>query len=176
MCRYSGAAWATIADFESEQINLITTWPGTGREEGKAPTELYYEQGQVMWGYTIPPDAEPLRWFKLLLLREEDLAPELRQSEFILRGRKLLREHNKSATDLAADYLRLLWKHILDTIYKARGESVVDALQSASRCPPSGIKSHAAPTPFPFSSTRHALEAVCLSYRNDCAKSISGRH
>ena len=127
-CRYSGAAWATIEDFESDQINLITTWPGCGREEGKAPTELFYEHKSFMWGYTIPPDADPIRWFKLLLLREDDLAPQVRGSEFILRGRKMLRESGKIATDLIGDYLRALWKHILETIYKARGKSVIEAM------------------------------------------------
>lgn len=81
-----------------------------------------------MWGYTIPPDADPIRWFKLLLLREEDLDSELRQSEFILRGRKMLRESGKTATDLIGDYLGALWKHVLETIIRARGRSVADAL------------------------------------------------
>lgn len=77
-------AWATVADFESEQINLITTSPGTGREEGKVPTELFYEDDKIMWGYKIPVDGDPIRWFKLLLLKDEDLNAELRSSEFIL--------------------------------------------------------------------------------------------
>ncbi|MCJ1345236.1 hypothetical protein MMC31_003442 [Peltigera leucophlebia] len=81
-----------------------------------------------MWGYAIPPDADPIRWFKLLLLREEDLTAELRGSEFLLRARKVLRESQKTATDLIADYLGALWKHILDTIHKARGKSVIDAM------------------------------------------------
>ncbi|OBT67118.1 hypothetical protein VE03_04430 [Pseudogymnoascus sp. 23342-1-I1] len=124
---YSGAAWATIADFESDQINIITSWPGTGREEGKAPTELFYENGKVMWGYGIPADADPVRWFKLLLLREEDLSEELRQTESVIRARKMLRTTGKSATDLIADYLRALWQHILETIHKARTSSAIAA-------------------------------------------------
>lgn len=115
-------------DFERDEINLITSWPNHGREEGKAPTELFYEDGKVMWGYDIPSDADPVRWFKLLLLREEDMAEELRQSEFILRGRKMIRETGKSAIDLIADYLRALWQHTLDTIHKARSKSVIAAL------------------------------------------------
>lgn len=126
---YSGVAWATLADFESEQINFITTWPENGREEGKAPTELFYEHDQIMWGYGIPPDADPVRWFKLLLLKEEDLEEEFRTSEILLRGRRMLRENEKTAVDLIADYLRELWRHVMDTINKSRGESVVDALQ-----------------------------------------------
>ena len=81
-----------------------------------------------MWGYTIPPDADPICWFKLLLLREDDLAPELKASEFILRGRKMLRESGKTATDLIGDYLGVLWKHILETIYKSSGKTVIEAM------------------------------------------------
>jgi hypothetical protein len=126
--RFSGAAWATDEDFRAEHINVITSWPGYGREEGKAPTELFYEDGKVMWGYEIPVDAAPVSWFKLLLVKDADLSEELRSSEFLLRGRKMLRENGKTAIDLIADYLRALWAHVLDTIQKARGESVVDAL------------------------------------------------
>ena len=127
-CRYSGAAWATIEDLESDQINFITTWPGYGREEGKAPTEAFYEHENFMWGYAIPPDADPIRWVKLLLLREDDIASELKGSESIIRGRKMLRECGKTATDVIGDYLGALWKHILETIYKACGKSVVEAM------------------------------------------------
>ncbi|KAL4949243.1 hypothetical protein BDW69DRAFT_77289 [Aspergillus filifer] len=126
---YSGVAWATVADFASEQINLITSWPGTGREEGKAPTELFYENDQIFWGYEIPDDADPVRWFKLLLVKDEDLDEETRSSEFVLRGRKMLRETGKTAVGLIADYLRLLWAHIQETVTKSRGEYVVDALR-----------------------------------------------
>ncbi|KAJ8119298.1 hypothetical protein ONZ43_g3722 [Nemania bipapillata] len=121
---YSGAAWATLADFGSDGINLITSWPGTGREEGKAPTELYYEHDETLWGYQVPPEAEPIRWFKLLLLRDEHLSPEHKKSRYLDRAREFLRETEKTPKDLVADYLRLLWQHILDTIYKARGESI----------------------------------------------------
>ncbi|GMG04905.1 unnamed protein product [Aspergillus oryzae] len=128
MEHFWSSPWATVDDFERDEINLITSWPNHGREEGKAPTELFYEDGKVMWGYDIPSDADPVRWFKLLLLREEDMAEELRQSEFILRGRKMIRETGKSAIDLIADYLRALWQHTLDTIHKARSKSVIAAL------------------------------------------------
>ncbi|KAL6400259.1 hypothetical protein AUP68_15955 [Ilyonectria robusta] len=126
---YSGVAWATKVDFESEQINVITTWPGNGREEGKAPTELYYEHDQIMWGYEMDSDVDPIRWFKLLLLKEEDISPELRSSEFLLRARKMMKENGKTAMDLISDYLRMLWKHIMDTISRDRGPNVLDALQ-----------------------------------------------
>ncbi|KAL4869441.1 hypothetical protein BDV12DRAFT_208549 [Aspergillus spectabilis] len=109
-------------------IDFGTTYSGHGPEEGKAPTERFYEYDKVMWGYDIPSDAEPVKWFKLLLLRDEDLDPKLRASEFVLRGRKMLRELDMSATDVIADYLRVLWQHIMVTIHKARSKSVIGAL------------------------------------------------
>ncbi|KAB5542554.1 hypothetical protein GE09DRAFT_1244906 [Coniochaeta sp. 2T2.1] len=126
---FSGAAWATVADFENNQINLVTTWPGTGREESKAPTELYYDENRVLWGYSIPADAEPLRWFKLLLLRDCDLTPEMRRSGILARATALLTEKNKTAVEVIGDYLRGLWKHVTTTIERARSKSVIDALK-----------------------------------------------
>jgi len=83
----------------------------------------------MMWGYEIPVDGDPIRWFKLLLLKDEDLAEELRSSEFVLRGRKMLKENNKTATELIADYVRALCTYSLQQITKSRGVSVVDALR-----------------------------------------------
>lgn len=126
---YSGVAWATPYDFEQEQINLIHSWPGMGLEKGKAPTELYYDDGQIYWGYEIPPDADPVQWFKLLLLKEDDLDNELRNSEYVRRGRRMLRDTGKTSTDLVADYLRLLWEHVIDTICRDRGDAAVDGMK-----------------------------------------------
>ncbi|KAI3549532.1 hypothetical protein CSPX01_02183 [Colletotrichum filicis] len=126
---YSGVAWATTEEFENDHINIITTWPGKGPEEGKAPTELYSEDETMMWGYDIPDDADPIRWFKLLLLKDEDLGPELCASEFILRGKRMLRDSGKTAIALVADFLRALFNHTMYTITKARGKEVVDAMR-----------------------------------------------
>ena len=40
----------------------------------------------------------------------------------------MLRESGKAATDLIGDYSKALWKHVLETIYKARGKSVIEAM------------------------------------------------
>lgn len=69
--RFSGVASATLPDFRSGQVNIIISWPGTGREEGKVPTELFYVNCQAMWGYDVPVDGDPLKWFKLLLVRDK---------------------------------------------------------------------------------------------------------
>lgn len=41
----------------------------------------------------------------------------------------MLRDTEKTATDLISDFLRVLWKHILETITRDRGEALLDALQ-----------------------------------------------
>ncbi|KAH6647235.1 hypothetical protein BKA67DRAFT_429649 [Truncatella angustata] len=126
---YSGVAWATRVDFENSQINYITSWPGNGREEGKVPTELWYDDNkEPVWGYEVPAHADPFRWFKLLLLRTEDLDSELHESEFVVRARDMMEKSGKSAVDLVADYLRLLWGHIVSTIARARGDDIVKSL------------------------------------------------
>ncbi|KAL5343827.1 hypothetical protein BJX70DRAFT_971 [Aspergillus crustosus] len=126
---FSGVAWATPESFEADQINLITAWPGTGREEGKAPTELLYDEGKTFWGYGIPGGADTVRGFKLLLLKDEDLTQDVKASEFFLRARRMLRDTGKTAVGLIADYLTPLWRHTLETINKALGDFVVDGLQ-----------------------------------------------
>lgn len=128
-CSYSGASWATIADFENDEINLVTSWPDCGFEEGKAPSELHYDgHGRVSWGYSVPRSADPIRWFKLLLLEDKDLGEDIRDSQFLSQARTLMRATNRTPTDLVADYLRGLWMHVLDTICRARSRSVIDAL------------------------------------------------
>ncbi|KAF0326689.1 hsp70 family chaperone [Colletotrichum asianum] len=126
---FSGVAWSTAADFARNEINLVTSWPGSGTQEAKAPTELFYEDGQVMWGYDIPLDADPIRWFKLLLVKDEDLTKELRNSEPLVHARKFVDETEKKPVELIADYLRALFEHTLYVIRKARGQSVLDALR-----------------------------------------------
>lgn len=126
---YSGVAWATPYDFEQDQINLIHSWPDMGLEQGKAPTELCYDDaGQIYWGYGIPLDADAVQWFKLLLLKDEDLGPALSSSEHVQRCRRMLRDSGKTPTDLVADYLRLLWAHVLETIGRDRGDAAVDGM------------------------------------------------
>jgi hypothetical protein len=108
---------------------MITKWPGNGGERGKTPTQIYYENRKIYWGYDVPGDADPLQWFKLLLLKDEDMDPRLQRSEYILRARNMLEGLKKSATEVISDYLRLIWSHALACITKARGAAVVQGMQ-----------------------------------------------
>lgn len=129
MRSYSGVAWATASDFGRRQVNHITVWPEGRGEQGKTPSEICYDEDDEnpTWGYGIPVEGDPVRWFKLLLLNNEDIPEYIRDSDYLIRGRKMMRENGKTAIGFVADYLRVLWKHVLDTISKSRGESVVDA-------------------------------------------------
>lgn len=104
-------------------------WPEGRGEQGKAPTEICYDDDveNPTWGYGIPAEGDPVRWFKLLLLKNEDIPEEVRDSDYLIQGRKMMRENGKTAIGIVADYLRALWGHVLDTITKSRGDSVVEA-------------------------------------------------
>uniref|UniRef100_L7J4E5 Hsp70-like protein n=1 Tax=Pyricularia oryzae (strain P131) TaxID=1143193 RepID=L7J4E5_PYRO1 len=128
---FSGVAWATTEELEDNpnDINLIMNWPGTGREESKAPSELCYnDDGTIGWGFEVPPEADSIRWFKLLLLRDDDMGEELRNVPQLSDCRDFLKRTGKSAVDVVADYLGMLWKHTIETIVRARGQTVVDAM------------------------------------------------
>ncbi|KAJ5782155.1 hypothetical protein N7457_003929 [Penicillium paradoxum] len=122
---FSGVSWATIDDFERNKIQTISSWPGASNQESKAPTRLFYEDGKMFWGYEVPDDAEPLQWFKLLLLRDDDLPPDILANEFVLKTRRMLKEERKTAVECTAEYLKALWRHTIKSIRSARGNSVV---------------------------------------------------
>ncbi len=127
--RYSGVAWATAADFERQRINSVLSWPGTGRTECKVPTELCYGNGQdKLWGYQIPSHEPRLQLFKLLLLDPQDLSSEMQSSPLVQRARDVLRNSGKSAVQVIADYLQLLWNHTQEILNKALGRAVVAGL------------------------------------------------
>ncbi|GAW18679.1 hypothetical protein ANO14919_081600 [Xylariales sp. No.14919] len=126
---YSGVAWATQVDFQRDQVNFIHSWPGNGRDEGKVPTQIWYgDNEEIAWGYDVPIDAEPFQWFKLLLLHIQDLSPDIRDSKLLARAREMMEKSSKTAVDLIADYLRLLWEHAMSTISRELSEIVVEAL------------------------------------------------
>ncbi|CAG9989530.1 unnamed protein product [Clonostachys byssicola] len=128
---YSGVGWATAEDFGNDQINFITIWPDADLEEAKVPSTLVYTpEGTLSWGYQVPfEDKDRLSWFKLLLLRDADLPKEIKESEPLLRARKVLEKLGKTPVEVIADYLRKLWEHALEIIAKARSSTLVDLLK-----------------------------------------------
>ncbi|KOS41464.1 hypothetical protein ACN38_g7672 [Penicillium nordicum] len=128
---FSGVSWVTVARFNKEDINVITDWPGTSKAEAKVPTRLSYENGdkEPLWGFQVDNTEQVLQWFKLLLLKKEDMWKDLRDSDQIVKARKLLLDLGKTPEDCIADYLRALWKHTLKMIRKGHADYLIESLQ-----------------------------------------------
>jgi hypothetical protein len=129
---YSGAAWAWSA--RSEDHRVVKHWDGLGaqRTSGKVPTRILYTDDGIKWGFNIPPEEKPIEWFKLLLLRPEDMKQpvtddKIKDFSYIEEARKELRRLKKSAEVVVADYLKLLWQHILADMKRELGEAAVDS-------------------------------------------------
>ena len=74
------------------------------------------------WGYLVSKDADPIRWFKLLLLGPQDFERHTRDASRPLRNsREKLRKHAGSepgaVVDLIAEFLQNLWEHALEEIH-----------------------------------------------------------
>ena len=66
-----------------------------------------------------------MQWFKLLLLDDQDLPEDVRNSHQIQRARELLQNAGKTATEAVADYLRFLWEHAISKIRETLGRTVL---------------------------------------------------
>ena len=128
---FSGVGWARTT--KPDQITMVTDWRSTRSgisDREKAPSELSYDEtGSVtQWGYGLENDNDDdqrLKWFKLLLLEDNDQPPHLRNCEQLKKTREILQQMNKSATDVVEDYLRALWNHALESIEKNVGKRVI---------------------------------------------------
>lgn len=126
---YTGVAWAWSR--KPDEIHLITKWESKlyqNSDREKAPTTIHYGDNPKSntWGYGVPLDAEPLQWFKLLLLHDDDLPDHLRHSPHIQRAKEMLAEQGKTATDVIADYLGLMWEHVLENVTRTLGKTAVN--------------------------------------------------
>ncbi|KAJ2894215.1 uncharacterized protein MKZ38_007831 [Zalerion maritima] len=125
---YSGVAWTYGA--KKEMIEVIMDWEchfSRNRECDKNCSAIHYEgvQKAITWGYDVPLDEDSLRWFKLLLIDEKDLSPEVRESEKIKKARDMLKKFNKTPAGAIGDYLRKMWNFSMTEITKAMGEMEV---------------------------------------------------
>jgi hypothetical protein len=89
---------------------------------------LYYEGDTIHWGHAITEDEDAIRWFKLLLLKDEDLQDDIRDSSFLNKAKTKLLELGITPEQAVADYLSLLWDHTMSSMKRARGAGAVDGL------------------------------------------------
>ena len=69
-----------------------------------------------------------LQWFKLLLLNDEDLPAHLRNAEQLARAREILLLSGKTAEDVISDYLGRLWEHVIGSVSRQLGKTLVDRM------------------------------------------------
>lgn len=101
---------------------------GRRTNSAKVPSTLYYEDKDKppKWGFLVPPEKKCLRWFKLLLLEDTDLKPDVHDSKYIKQAREMLRTIGKSEIDVVADYLRAIWQHTLKEMIRNDGAGAVE--------------------------------------------------
>ncbi|TQN64011.1 Heat shock 70 kDa protein 12A, partial [Colletotrichum shisoi] len=127
---FSGVSWAFSG--QPNDIEVITRWEAElsyNSDTEKTPSTLLYHgpYGEASWGYGIPAatSAEPLKWFKLLLIDHQDLPRELQSSAQIATARRLMSEANMDPVDVIAGYLRRLWNHSIECITLSTGKELV---------------------------------------------------
>jgi len=128
----SGAAWAWSGRAGDHRV--VKHWDSVDaqrRTSGKVPTQILYKGNEIKWGFNIPPEEKPIQWFKLLLLRPEDMKQpfmddRIKDFRYVKVAREELRRLNKSAEDVVADYLKMLWQHILADMKRDLGDASVD--------------------------------------------------
>jgi hypothetical protein len=101
--RFSGVAWAYSR--EHEKIQVISSWDSMhsfNRNVEKAPTQLFYGKvgNSAKWGHAIAPHETALRWFKLLLLDDEDIPEEVSESTNFQEALELQKLSGKSPTKI----------------------------------------------------------------------------
>lgn len=71
-------------------------------------------------------EGSSIRWFKLMLIDEEDLPDYVRVSEQVQTCRRQLQELNKTAVEVISFYLRSLWNHCLEVITRDVSKGMVN--------------------------------------------------
>lgn len=134
--RYSGISWLVYkAGTAVGQPEVISHWKTCAdnrqgnSDRKKVPSKIYYnEAGEVSWGFKVPANAEPIEWFKLLLLDDEDLSTHLQNSSQLSAARQALERLGKSAIEVVGEYLKALWDYALEQIYDAKGKAFIDGM------------------------------------------------
>lgn len=129
---FSGVSWLFCTPGNPPgQPQIIRRWPSQfakNNEQGKVPSTVSYDEdtGGMTWGYNIPSDVEPLQWLKLLLLEYDDLSEDQKQSTRLGNARNMMKNLNKTAAQVIADYLREIWVHSLQAIKRTKGRNLVE--------------------------------------------------
>ncbi|KAK4211458.1 hypothetical protein QBC37DRAFT_446139 [Rhypophila decipiens] len=109
---YSGVSWA-FSGSKPHRIHEIREWPTHRSYNGgevQVPTQIHVESGK--WGYQVTPDMDAIKWFKLLLLHDDDIDDdEIRNSPILQRARTQVSQAGMTPTWVVGMFLKRLWEH-----------------------------------------------------------------
>jgi hypothetical protein len=114
-----------------DEVRVIITWPGkTNFKHFKVPTTIrYHNNGHRSWGFQASKDdPATLQWFKLLLVDEKDMAPEVKSCSYILEAKAALKRAGKQPQEVVRDYLSLVWAYTIESINKHFRHEIIDYL------------------------------------------------
>lgn len=120
--RHSGVSWAVNAG--KKEVRLVDDWPNpqaTVATHEKVPTKIAYKGGKpVTWGYNIGSGEQCFQWFKILLDPENKYRKHAQQP---LESQQLMGSINKTADEVVADYMRMLWDYTKLDIARLKGDN-----------------------------------------------------
>jgi hypothetical protein len=122
---------------DARDVMVVTDWTGGARRNEqleKVPSRIAYKaenEGfeEDQWGYEVEPGQKSYTWFKLLLdtnaMATEFDNPHLQKMQN-KEGNGLLRTpRDKTAQDVASDYLTFVYKHVVAKLAKTYTREVV---------------------------------------------------
>ncbi|KAL8792665.1 MAG: hypothetical protein Q9195_004725 [Heterodermia aff. obscurata] len=117
----TGVSWAINGG--TKKVRLIDDWPKPNssiENTEKVPTAISYGQdGQPYhWGYSVESTEKSFKWFKLLL----DPQRAAQDGVPAISPKGLLGGIDKTPEQVAADYLRFIWRYTTDDIERSQGE------------------------------------------------------
>lgn len=100
-------------------IRLIENWPdplSDNASKEKVPSAISYVDGKPQkWGYNVGLTDESFKWIKILLEENHQYVTTV---EPVKNSNNLLTKVDKTALEVVADYLKLLWQYTLEDIRK----------------------------------------------------------
>lgn len=127
-CRYTGFGFNCSKN--SDQTRLLMDLDDSNRDDPKVPSAIQFIGDRLVWGNNVEKGADnTIQWFKLLLIDQDDLPEEVRNSERLMEARERLRELDLTCEDVVAAYLGEVWKHGLEKMKTEIGRATVERSQ-----------------------------------------------
>lgn len=102
----------------------------SNKDNPKVPSainlSLRDHNGRIVWGNGAKGSAGSLEWFKLLLVDEDDLSAEARDSEHVRKARTSLDDLAMTPEHVISEHLRSMWDRCLEKMKQEVSQATVD--------------------------------------------------